>query len=187
MYKTSIVGQWIELDYADTSLKEGRPTWRRLKPWLMAFLAAAEEFLWSRRAGSLRLQRPSKGARVHLSLLVCGKAKMKNLNERFRGKPRPTDVLSLQYIEDISELTHQSWGPFPFQLGDLFLCRDVAKKQARQYQLSFEEEFVHLLVHGFLHTLNYDHERGVREEKEMEEKEKWMIQRVRAHLKKRGK
>jgi probable rRNA maturation factor len=165
------------LDYADTSVRLGRPTFVKLKLWLNPLMKAFEDFVWGRQKGAMKLKRPLRGSRVQISVLLCGQQKMKNLNQRFRGKHRVTDVLSLQYIEDVSELAgiHE---PFPLMLGDLMICREITARQAKEFALTFEEEFIHLLTHGFLHLLNFDHERGVKEEKIMENAEKWILERT---------
>lgn len=97
-----------------------------------------------------------------------------------------TDVLSLQYVDDIAQLgrVHE---PFPLMLGDLMICREVTARQAKAFDLKFEEEFIHLLTHGFLHLLNFDHERSLREEKLMEQAEKWILEQTSRYKKqKRG-
>jgi rRNA maturation RNase YbeY len=178
-YKTSISGDYLTIDYVDTSLKLGRPTFVKLKPWLKPLIKAFEEFLWSKKKATLNLPRPARGSKVQVSLLLCGREKMKKLNQRFRGKLSVTDVLSLQYIEEVSELGGIQ-EPFPLMLGDLMICREVTARQAKKFELKFEEEFIHLLTHGFLHLLNFDHERSLIEEKIMERAEKWILLRTSA-------
>ncbi|MGK0368038.1 MAG: putative rRNA maturation factor, partial [Thermoproteota archaeon] len=63
-------------------------------------------------------------------------------------------------------------------LGDVFICKDVAVEQAKKFNLSFNEEFIHLAVHGFLHVIGYDHEESVEEEEVMETQEKNIIEEV---------
>lgn len=183
MYKTTIKGKLISISYADTSVRLGAPQYRKLKVWLNDFLTALEEFLWTKRHGGLALRRPKK-AGLQLSLTLCGNEKIRRLNHRFRGKLKTTDVISLQYLEELEEI-EQASGPFDLHLGDIFICREVAKRQANKFKIRFEEEFTHLLVHGALHVLGYDHERSREDELIMEKKEQALLKRVADLRKKR--
>ena len=71
---------------------------------------------------------------------------IRELNRQYRGKDKPTDVLSFP--------------GFPNQpaLGDIVICLNIAEEQARRYAHSFERELAFLAVHGLLHLLGYDHE-----------------------------
>jgi len=86
---------------------------------------------------------------------------MKLLNNKYRKKNYPTDVLSFSIFE--------SEGPrIPsLDLGDILICLPVAKKQAREYQESLRHELERLTVHGVLHLFGYDHEKSKKEEKQM--------------------
>jgi len=80
-------------------------------------------------------------ARGHLAVHVVGEEEIAALNGRFRGKPRPTDVLAFP----IDEGQGQPAGP-PAELGDVFICPAQA------------EDLVEVVVHGVLHLLGMDHE-----------------------------
>ena len=79
---------------------------------------------------------------------------MKKINSQFRGKNRPTDVLSFESAD-------------PNSMGELLFCVDVLKIQARAQNHSLEQEFLYMLVHGLLHLLGYDHELSKKEEMHM--------------------
>lgn len=66
------------------------------------------------------------------------------LNGDFRGKPRPTDVLSFDPVE-------------PGSLGELVIALDVIKRQAKDHEHSKRAELGYMLLHGVLHLLGYDH------------------------------
>jgi probable rRNA maturation factor len=89
-----------------------------------------------------------------ITLVFLDSAQMKKINKQFRGKNKPTDVLSFASIE-------------PGSLGELLFCLDVLKKQAKQQEHSLEHEFLYMLIHGVLHLLGYDHELSAKEEKLM--------------------
>lgn len=79
---------------------------------------------------------------------------MKKLNHQFRDKNQVTDVLSFAPIEKEG-------------LGELALCIPQIEAQASSHGLTVEEEAFYLILHGILHLLGYDHERGGQEAKKM--------------------
>lgn len=108
---------------------------------------------------------------IEFSLTLCGKERMKKINYKHRKKNKSTDVLSFPFYEDIKELrSKKSITPIHF-LGDIVICKEIAKKQAKEFKITYEEETMHLLVHGFLHLIGYDHERSLRDEILMEKLE----------------
>jgi rRNA maturation RNase YbeY len=93
-----------------------------------------------------------------LSLSFVGDSKMAELNAHYRGKDRPTDVLSFPAIlpSDYPELASDHGG---YPLGDIVISLDTAAQQSRRYGWTLGEELARLLVHGLLHLLGYDHEK----------------------------
>ena len=87
------------------------------------------------------------GRARELSLVICGDARMRSLNRRYRGKDRTTDVLSFP-----------PGGPDPGFLGDLVVSAPEARRQARAARVPFSAVMEKLLLHGLLHLLGYDHE-----------------------------
>lgn len=71
------------------------------------------------------------------------------LNRDWRGKDAPTNVLSFPQIEPFD--------PVVGILGDIILARETLEREAIEQGTSFEHHFTHLIVHGFLHILGYDH------------------------------
>lgn len=88
-----------------------------------------------------------KGADV--SLLLTDDEEIAVLNQQFRGKPKPTDVLSFP-IQDI-DTGHRI-------LGDIVISLETAQVQASESTLTFRDEVLQLLIHGLLHLLGYEHE-----------------------------
>lgn len=93
---------------------------------------------------------------------------MRTLNRRYRGKDRPTDVLSFPMREGRFSRVRKEL------LGDIVICVPAAARQARSAGGTLREEIDRLLVHGLLHLLGYDHERGGREARRMEAREQSM-------------
>lgn len=76
---------------------------------------------------------------------------IQNLNDDFRGKDKPTDVLSFNYRPTGSQENEDI-------LGDVIVCTEVAIKQAKEHGYKIGRELIFLFVHGVLHLLGYDHE-----------------------------
>ena len=91
-------------------------------------------------------------------------AESHELNLQYRGKDKPTNVLS--FPSDIPEEILDMLDARP--LGDLVICIPVVLQEAQEQQKSPINHFTHLLVHGVLHLLGYDHELGDVEAEEME-------------------
>lgn len=111
---------------------------------------------------STRLKKLMPGGGV-INLILTGDVEIKKLNKHYRGKDKPTDVLSFAYLEN-------------GVIGEIFISVKTARKQAAEKKHSLNRELEILFVHGFLHLLGFDHNND-REEKEME---KWADKILRA-------
>ena len=103
---------------------------------------------------------------VELSIVLCNNSFIHPLNRDYRGKDRPTDVLSFSQRE--------GGNPEDPMLGDVIISIERAKEQAFEHNNSVSAELSLLLVHGILHLLGYDHEDD-EEAEEMEAKEKEIL------------
>jgi probable rRNA maturation factor len=106
-------------------------------------------------------------ASEELSLFLVGDGEIRELNRAYRGKDRPTDVLSFSLREG-------RFGEITPALGDVVISLDTAARQAEERGLGLGEEVDRLLVHGILHLAGYDHEISPREERRMTRKERAM-------------
>lgn len=100
-----------------------------------------------------------------ISLLGCSDARIRDLNADFRGKPRPTNVLSWPSAERgaaragaMPRLPAPS-AQGPLELGDIAIAYETCEAEARAAGLDLQRHATHLLVHGTLHLLGFDHER----------------------------
>lgn len=97
------------------------------------------------RSGLERFAREAQrlaGVRGEVAVLVAGRRRIQELNRRFRRKNKPTDVLS-----------------FPSEDGgDIAICAEIARDNARRFGHSAAEELKVLVLHGMLHLAGYDHE-----------------------------
>lgn len=89
-----------------------------------------------------------------LTIVFLGRAQSRKLNRDFRGKDRPTDVLSFEPFGTRKGSKKSQ------DLGELAVCLPLVKLQAKEHGLSFNEELGYLILHGILHLLGYEHEKG---------------------------
>lgn len=122
------------------------PSSWRLRPVLQKLLMALRRGGWV-----------SKTATVVLSVSFVDAQEMTKLNKKFRGKKKPTDVLSFEQPN--------AGAPNLVLLGDLVLCTDVVRAQAKEIGHGVRDEATILAAHGLLHLLGYDHERSAKEQK----------------------
>lgn len=87
-----------------------------------------------------------------LSVSLVGDSEIRELNRTYRGKDRPTDVLSFP----LAAPSDPSGGER--LLGDVVISVETARRQAANYDATLEDELKRLLVHGVLHVLGHDHE-----------------------------
>jgi probable rRNA maturation factor len=93
---------------------------------------------------------------VEISVLLTGDAAVRNLNAEYRGKHQPTNVLSFPMVDAEDLRDTNIVGP-ELLLGDIILARGVCEAEAAEKGLSLDDHAAHLLIHGTLHLLGYDH------------------------------
>ncbi|GAB3002644.1 rRNA maturation RNase YbeY [Psychrosphaera aestuarii] len=120
----------VELDYQNVSTDKSVPSEQQCLAWLNAFLPQFKDL-------------------SELTVRIVDEDESQQLNSDYRGKDKPTNVLS-----------------FPFEapphielplLGDLVICAQVVNKEAVEQKKSFDAHWAHMLLHGTLHLLGYDH------------------------------
>jgi probable rRNA maturation factor len=135
---------------------------RRVKAWAPR---ARDIAAW---AGTAIGRRAAGG---ELGIRVVGSAESRRLNARYRGKDKPTNVLSFPP----APLPHLAADSRP--LGDLVICAQVVRSEAREQRKPLEAHWAHLVVHGALHLVGYDHEREA-QAKRMERREITVLRRL---------
>jgi metalloprotein, YbeY/UPF0054 family len=88
---------------------------------------------------------------VELSLVFTDDESIREINAEWRGKDKPTNVLSFPAFP-----AQPGRMPGPM-LGDIVIARETVEREAAELEKTGEEHLTHLLVHGFLHLLGYDH------------------------------
>ncbi len=115
--------------------------------------------------------------KAELSLVLTGDSQIQRLNDSWRNKDKPTDVLSFPLwnaaqLQKIGRLAARAKGRLPaWELGDIVISLDRAAAQAEARGFLLREELDWLLVHGLLHLLGYDHELSPIHEKKMRQLE----------------
>lgn len=104
--------------------------------------------------------------------MLLGDRSMRELNRRYRGKDRTTDVLSFPMRGG------KGPGPASRMLGDIVISVPEAERQARADGETLQRAVDRLLVHGFLHLLGYDHERSEAEARRMEARERRLREKL---------
>ncbi|HEU5067183.1 MAG TPA: rRNA maturation RNase YbeY [Sphingomicrobium sp.] len=131
---------------------EADPEWDSSSRWETLVRSAAEAAV----AESAFPQLTKSERPVELSIRLTSDSEVKALNARWRGKDKPTNVLSFPQLEP-EELDSIAPGP-ELMLGDIVLARGICEREAQEKGVSLEEHATHLLVHGTLHLLGYDHQ-----------------------------
>jgi len=96
---------------------------------------------------------------IEFSLILTDNDSIQKLNLQYRGKDSPTNTLSFPIHElDPKKLDKKIFHDGFIILGDIIFAFDVIEKEAKEQGKDFYNHFSHLLVHGILHLLGYDHE-----------------------------
>ncbi len=157
---TSADNAAVAVQYADR--RPWAPSPRRIAGWVDAARG-------TRRSGEL-------------SVRVVGSAESRRLNRDYRGKDQPTNVLSFQGTAEKGTFSFSGgrkrrMPPFPPPLGDLVVCAPVVAREAREQGKARDAHWAHMIVHGTLHLLGYDHMKEV-DARQMERREIAILKRL---------
>jgi probable rRNA maturation factor len=131
---------------------ESDEEWDSSTDWPLLVRKAAEAAV----AESAFPQLAEAGRAVELSVRLTSDEDVRALNAHWRGKDKPTNVLSFPMSEHYELEQADEDGP-ELMLGDIVLARGVCEREAAEKAIPFERHASHLLVHGTLHLLGYDH------------------------------
>ena len=114
----------------------------------------------------------ARGKKLEISIVLADDPFVHTLNRTWRGKDKPTNVLSFPQLEGVEE---EDFPDLPdderVSLGDLVLALETLERESAEQDKEMRAHFAHLVVHGTLHLLGYDHERGEADAQEMENME----------------
>ena len=131
---------------------EADPEWDSSSGWHSLVEQAAQSAI----AESAFPQLATAARPVELSVRLTGDAEVRALNAQWRGKDKPTNVLSFPMAERDELESAAGEGP-ELMLGDIVLARGVCAAEAADKAIPVEQHAAHLIVHGTLHLLGYDH------------------------------
>ena len=131
---------------------EADEEWDSSRPWAPLVRKAAEAAI----AESAFPDLASAGRPVEISVCLTSDDHVRALNAKWRGKDKSTNVLSFPMAEAY-ELQDENVVERELLLGDIILAHDVCEAEAVEKGVSFEDHAAHLLIHGTLHLLGYDH------------------------------
>ena len=86
-----------------------------------------------------------------INFLITDLETIHTYNKEYRGIDRPTDVISFAYIDSTNDRS------LPYELGDIIICVEKVREQAKEYGHRELREFAFLVTHGMLHLLGFDH------------------------------
>lgn len=109
-------------------------------------------------------------AQEHLlvSLVLADDEEVHALNQQWRAKDKPTNVLSFPMLSRKEVLAAAAQPDAPGMLGDMILAHGVCAREAADKGVAVETHAVHLMIHGLLHLAGYDHETCEEDATEME-------------------
>ncbi|MFM1892786.1 MAG: hypothetical protein RLZ44_1863 [Pseudomonadota bacterium] len=141
----------LELDVQRACTDPASPDDARLRAWVLAVLGAG-------------------ASPAALTIRIVDAAESRELNRVYRGKDRPTNVLSFPFEAPPGVPPEQTGG----LLGDLVICAPVVAHEAADQGKALEAHWAHMVVHGLLHLLGYDHEQEPQAQ-EMEARERQLL------------
>lgn len=101
-------------------------------------------------------QIPQKGI---INIIVVSENDMEELNQSYRKKEGPTDILTFSYLNSVERATDIA--------GEIYLCLEKIRLYALEREVSYESQLRYIIIHGLVHMMGYDHETD-NESREME-------------------
>lgn len=119
------------------------------------------------------LEYEGKSQNCEVSISFVDDEEIRNLNREYRGKDKPTDVLSFPLVEEENPINNM----IPVLLGDVVISSETSLRQAKEYGHSLKREILYLTVHSMFHLFGYDH-MDEEEKKIMRNKEKAVMKEL---------
>ena len=96
------------------------------------------------------------GKPINVNLCLSNDEEVHTLNRNFRGKDKPTNVLSFANIDD-EDFDENCRLDDNIELGDIIIALETMQREAKEQNISLHDHYCHLLTHGLLHLSGYDH------------------------------
>lgn len=125
--------------------------------WRGSFPRQREKMEQAAACAFLAAKKPASLTRLdaEVFILLTTDARVKTLNRTWRGQDKPTNVLSFPQYDPALLRRHPAG--IPVHLGDVVLAYDTVARESRLQGKTLEAHTIHLIVHGILHILGYDH------------------------------
>ncbi len=143
---------------AEIDLRIADPAWEAALPQAESLVAQAVDSLFQEPKARIAL---GGAPLVEIAILLTDDVEIAGLNAQWRGKDKPTNVLSFPSDSPVPPGA-------PRFLGDLALAYGVCAQEASEAAKPLADHLAHLIIHGVLHLLGFDHERGDAQAEEME-------------------
>jgi probable rRNA maturation factor len=114
------------------------------------------------------------GRDIEVSIAFVGSRKIREINKKYRKINSVTDVLS--FAEEDGDVG--TGCDYPRIMGELVICPQQVRKDARELGVAIEKELVWVVVHGMLHLFGYDHESGEEAAELMRRKEEFYLSKI---------
>jgi probable rRNA maturation factor len=111
------------------------------------------------------LESEKQANKLEINLVFIDNTQMEKLNSNYRGKNKPTNVLSFPYKNS-------------YLIGEVVFAYETILQESIEHAKTFEDHIAHLIVHGILHVLGHDHEKSEKEAKIMEAKEVKILKKL---------
>src|SRR6476661_1350135 len=144
---------------------EADEEWDSSRSWEQLVRAAAEAAIAESQFPELTRSERT----IEISVMLTGDEQVRKLNAKWRQKDKATNVLSFPLAEDADLRAANVAGP-ELLLGDIVVAQGVCENEAEAKGITLADHATHLLVHGTLHLLGYDHHDD-REAEDMEARE----------------
>ena len=115
---------------------------------------------------------------VEVSVTFVDDEGIRELNKKFRGLDKPTDVLSFPLLDYEGESEEPFFDELCHNLGDIVISLERAMAQANEFGHSFEREVAFLTAHSMLHLLGYDHELSEEDDADMRRRQNDIMDRL---------
>ncbi|MBT3983779.1 MAG: rRNA maturation RNase YbeY [Bacteriovoracaceae bacterium] len=143
---------------------------------LEGLLVVLEEFL---ERESLLHEKLKEMVKISLSICFCDEETIHSFNKKYRNKDSVTDVLSFPVHGGLRRDDQLLiGGADQLELGDIIICVGRATAQAGEFEVTLENELIHLIIHGFLHLLGFDHEVSDEEQEVMNRLEESLVIKI---------
>lgn len=177
MHNKIIQSNKTTLYLKDSGIKNSLLSKKSIIKLLKQTLIIFENYCWGKNNKSKNFTKLGITS-IEFSLTFCGTYKIKSLNTQHLNKSRTTDVISFPLNDFAHHENPDRTDGSHINLGDIFICKEVALLQSLEYNSNFNQEIVELLVHGLLHLYGWDHELSRAEEKYMFAKEEILVKNI---------